>query len=360
MKTKLMAFILVSALLASLSTAVAAYEMSAQPMVEEFISEHSTSDVTAQPQGDTDAVANIIETDGEVIVHDLARNQRIDYLFYLRSQFELDFEENMEEILRIDQELRELGVETLTNEEIVSKMGNTALPMVELPTSPSTNWTSRRVMVTYAGQHYDLQIIEGVPTSTSSSLWIDDGFVSHTAEGFMAGTLNVIDAKLCGATGSIPIVGDVITVYDAFAEIAETYNNAFSETTIVESATGVALITMKTHMKFIYVKGYGSGDQMQLLSYVGNSVYYLITSTTSKPFMINGELQPKHVTASYEATEESDFYTDYSVPVKTYYQLRNYVAPVVTVDYSFKTLDVYILDKWEEMVVPYEMMHVAN
>lgn len=351
---KLFAFIMVFAMLASLSPAVAADEMSATPMVEEVVTEYSANDVTVPPLGDNDTAANIIETDGEVIVHDLARNQRIDYLFYLRSQLELDFEKNMEEILRIDQELQELGVENITYEELLLKAGDVAYPMVDVPTSPSTNWMSRRVMVTYAGQHYELQIIEAVPTSTSSPLWIDKGIVSHTAAGFIAGTMNVFDAELRSAAGSIPIVGDVITVYNAFAEIAETYDNAFSETTIVESATGVALITLKTHMKYIFVKGYGSADNMQLLSYVGNSVYYMITSVTSKPFLIDGELQSKHVSTPYEATEESDFYTDYSVPVKTYYQLRNYVAPAVVVDYSFKTLDIEILDKMEQMVVPYE------
>ena len=357
MKRKLMVFTLVFAMLASLSPAVAADETSATPMVEEILSEHHGTTVEAQY---IESMTNEIEMGEEVIVHDLARNQRIDELFYLRGQLEAKFEENIEEILRIDQELQQLGVETLTNAEVMSKMDNTALPMVELPTSPSTNWTSRRVMVTYAGQHYDLQIIEAVPTSTSSWLWKTNAVVSHTAEGFMAGALSVFDARLRSAVGSVPIVGGVVTAYDAFAEIAEMHNIAYSETTIVESATGVAIIDMKTHMKFIYVKGYGSGDNMQLLSYVGNSVYYLITSTTSQPFMINGELQPKHVTVPYEATEESDYYTDYSVPVKTYYQLRNYVAPAVTVDYSFETLDVYVLGKWEEMEVPYEMMHVAN
>lgn len=357
MKRKLMVFALVFAMLASLSHAVAADEMSATPMVEEILSEHHGTTVEAQY---TEPMTNEIEMGEEVIVHDLARNQRIDYLFYLRSQLEVNFEENIEEILRIDQELQELGVETLTNEEIMSKMGNTALPMVEFLTSTLTNWTSRRVMVTYAGQHYDLQIIEGVPTSTSSSLWKTSAVVSHTAEGFMAGALNVFDAKLQSAVGSVPIVGDVVTVYSAFAEIAEMYNNAYSETTIVESATGVAIIDMKTHMKFIFVKGYGSGDNMQLLSYVGNSVYYFITATTSQPFLLNGELYSEHVIEQYETTEESNYYTDYSVPVKTYYQLRNYVAPVVTVDYSFKTLDICILGKWEEVEVPYEMVEITS
>ena len=215
-------------------------------------------------------------------------------------------------------------------------------------------------MVTYAGQHYELQIIEGVPVTTSSGLWIEEGRVSHTAKGFIAGTLNVLDARLEGATGKVPIVGNVISVYSFLADLAETYGDAFSETTVVESATGVALITMKAHMKYIFVKGYGSSDQMQLLSYVGNSVNTTITTVVSKPFLIDGELQSKHETKQYVTTDDSDFYTDYSVPARTYYLLRNNVSPLVIVDYSFKTLEVEILGHLDELDVPYETLPIAN
>ena len=129
MKRKLVAFVLVFALLASLSPAVAADEMSATPMVEEILSEHHGTTAEAQ---DTESVTNEAEMDEEVIVHDLARNQRIDELFYLRGQLEANFEENWEEILRIDQELQELGVENITYEELLLKAGDIAHPMVDV------------------------------------------------------------------------------------------------------------------------------------------------------------------------------------------------------------------------------------
>ena len=57
MKRKLMAFTLVFAMLASLSPAVAADEMSAQPTVEEILSEYHQKAFEAQTRGETDAAS---------------------------------------------------------------------------------------------------------------------------------------------------------------------------------------------------------------------------------------------------------------------------------------------------------------
>lgn len=54
-----------------------------------------------------------------VIIHDEETNARIDELFALRSQLELDFEANAEQIEYIDQQLVQLGVEMLTYGEIL-------------------------------------------------------------------------------------------------------------------------------------------------------------------------------------------------------------------------------------------------
>ena len=77
-------------------------------------------------------------------------------------------------------------------------------------------------------------------------------------------------------------------------------------------------------------------------------------------YTVNGELEFKQETKEGAPTFISDYYTDYSVPVKTYYQLRNYVAPAVTVDYSYKVVKIKILGKWEERSVPYEILAIAN
>ena len=57
MKRKLTAFALVFAMLASLSPAVAADEMSAQPTVEEILSEYHQRAFEAQTRGETDAAS---------------------------------------------------------------------------------------------------------------------------------------------------------------------------------------------------------------------------------------------------------------------------------------------------------------
>ena len=294
------------------------------------------------------------EYEDEVIIHDLDNNQRIDYLFDLRLQLESNYEENIQYINEIDLELAELGVESIRYEELLYKLGHVAIPAVEIGYSTLTNWTSRRLIVTYRGTHYEIQIIEGVPISDQSPLRIDNLVVDEEAGGFAAGSLNLLDIVAETLVSEIPVVGDVATVYAALKDAIEGYYDAYSETTVMQNVSCAGLVSMLTHMKYIFVKAYGSNDNAQVLCYLGNSVAVDITTVSAVDIFVDGTLEVKHVSETSEYTVSSEYYNDYSIATRTYYYIRNNVTANYTIDYSIKKLRFIILGQSVRMSVPYE------
>lgn len=140
--------------------------------------------------------AGIAEDEMDVIVHDQEKNEEINELFALRSQMELDYEANEARINQIDDQLELLGVENISYGEVLDKLGYDAMPLVDFESTATTKWTSRRVVVTYNGKQFELQILEGVPVSGSSPLRKNYSNVQYEAKGIIAGVTAVI--KLLG------------------------------------------------------------------------------------------------------------------------------------------------------------------
>ena len=265
---------------------------------------------------------------------------------------EICYDENIEDIQRIDAELVELGVESIAREEVLYKLGIEALPAIEVESSDTTNWTSRRTLVTYRGQHYELQIIEGVPISSESDLRQNNIVIKNDSSGIAAGHINLLNVSFETAVGFVPVIGATVTFMSAFGDIISGYADSFDENTVIDYVDSVALVSLTTHMKYIFVKGYGSGDSYQVLCYMGNSLEYLITTATAVDLMVDDELQTFHEVASYEGTEDSDYFNDYSIATKNYVNYREGTEIDFVYDYARRIVHIEILDEDTAVLVP--------
>ncbi|MGN0999033.1 MAG: hypothetical protein ACI4PO_05725 [Faecousia sp.] len=277
----------------------------------------------------TSATASSIDT--EIAIEDAEKNQLIDELFSQRMALEHDYEGNRDRINEIDQQLEQLGVETLrTSEDLSLLCDDGAVPLWEPISTSTIRWTSRKLITTYRGYHYELQIIEGVPLSGDSELRKNYTKVNYRAEGITAGiTKAIIASAFCyaestGTSIAAEFVGNKlnqgITLLDMVFEAGEEIKESLSTSTVLDRVEGSAVISFTGHMKYIYVKPYQTTDAAyQGLFYIGNSVSSIITTVSVVDVMINNQLVTYHsVTTRAEDTVRSEYYDDYSQAVANY------------------------------------------
>lgn len=258
----------------------------------------------------------------DVIIHDEEKNRRIDELFALRSQLELDFEVNEEQIKAIDKQLAALGVEEISYTELQSILGADAVPQYDFRPDPNTQWSSRRLVTTYNGQHYELQIVEGVPLNENSELYAYHGVFEHEKKDIRAASFEVFRAVGLEIVGDLPFVGPwlvrIITGYDVVKGINST-------STVIDNLTGKSEVRITTHAKFIYAKRYQEPDYgNQATCYVGTSVAYKVELNTTATWFVNGvEYHEDEIETTIDEVCVSDYYDDYSDAVKKYHYYRN-------------------------------------
>lgn len=295
-------------------------------------------------------------TDDIVIIEDQARHEQIDQLFALRGQYELDFETNQEIIDAIDLQLVALGVEIIPQHIVHEKFGITASPMVNVGTTYGVQWTSRRAVTNYNGINYELQIIEGVPTSANSPLRRDSASIDYRASGITAGTFNAIKTVGASAVGAIPIVGSIlsagITAYDAFSDIQD----SLTTNTVIDHVSGVAMISFTTHERYIYAKVQGSSDSDQLLCYTGNRVTYNVSTISVVDEMINGQLHTYHnVDCNITDYSESKYYSSgyFAIAAQNYHTYRFLGNVNFTFHYQIQTVTFDIFGLSRTFTAPY-------
>lgn len=292
-----------------------------------------------------------------VIIHDKETNDRIDELFALRNKLTLNLEENSEQIAYIDQQLQVLGVEEITYDEVLDKLGVDASPCLDVRPAEGITWTSRRLITTYYGQHYELQILEGVPNSVPSPLYREDDIVRFEQSGIVAGLINVIKTLGASAMGSIPVVGECLsaglTLFDLFSELSQSMTN----TTTIENVQGSAEIHLTTHMKYILVKPYQTPDYgHQATCYIGSSVAYRVDVDADIKYFENGIL---NIIEGTETTVDdyvsSKYYNDYSIAAKNYHNYLYNGITQYTYTYWVSYVDIEIFGEEHRFSAPYEL-----
>lgn len=372
---KITSLFLIFAMLVTLSSAVAAEEMNSQPTTEEIMSENHIGTISRQPvnkladnsfssqipdpeQNLASEISDGISFDNNlVIVHDQEKNNLIDELFALRCELAIDFEKNQEEIAYIDNQLAQLGVETISYAEVQSKAGADVLPNVEFSSSdPNTQWTSRRTVVTYRGQQYELQTIEGIPLNGNSWLRRNDAEVAFAATDIVAGVTEAIEIVSLTALGMIPGLEELsmgVSLLSMIVDAPSAIMDSLSTTTVLEDVSGSATLSFSTHVKLIYVKGYGSSDSYQKLGYFGNYLYFAMSAITvlDGPVGDHGSLPVHNVELFNSFTAYSAYFNDYTKSVENYVNYRSnnlanynpdYIMQYLTLD-LFGTRDVYLI-----------------
>lgn len=288
----------------------------------------------------------------DVIIFDEEKNRRIDELFAVRSRLELDFEANEEEINSIDMQLAALGVEEISYTELQSILGTDAVPQYEIRPDPNTQWSSRRLVTTYNGQHYELQIVEGVPLNENSELYSKKGVYRHKKKDISAGSFEVFRETGLEIVGGIPLIGPwiarLITVMDVLQDINST-------STVIDNLTGETEVRITTHAKFIYAKRYQEPDYgNQATCYMGTYVTYSVDMENDATWFVDGvEHHVENVKTIIDEVRVSDDYDDYSEAVKKYHYYRNDNIDY-GYDYRISLITVEIFEEEKTFVVPFQ------
>lgn len=357
MKRKLMVFTLVFAMLASLSPAVAADKMPALSAVEENTSEYPHDAMSIQ-------TADISADSTDLIMFNPEREHQINELFAHRSKLEVDFEENVDAIQKIDEQLAQLGVEEISHGELLSKMGYDALPAANVDTSEvNTLWTSRRNVVIFRGQQYEIQIIEGVPKNGESSLRMNYGELGYENPRITAGVTEIIQHLGIAALGGVPVLEftGAVTIMDVVSEITGSAVDNLQPTTVFRFVDKTGLASFSSHMKVIFVKGYGSSDSYQVLGYVGNFVTYNVGTlfVTDSEMTEHGSTGEIEADLDFERTAYSEHFYDYSIAVQNYYNYRNNVNAEYICEYTINYIAISIVGEEKNFAVPHGIPYVS-
>lgn len=294
-------------------------------------------------------------------VKESEKNNLITQLMLERSKLEVEYSKNRSKIAEIDSQLNSLGVTEVSTFELENRMGIDVSPYYIVNPTSTTRWTSRRVVTTYRGKQYELQIIEGVPTSADSPLRYDSSRVYYEARGVKAGIAKVLQVLSVSALGAIPEIGSElaagVTVYDAIKGMVSNLTTS----TLIDKITGTGVVSLTTHMKFVYVKEYGQPDTgNQVLCYQGNSVTYLLSTISVVDTFENGNLKTLHdVSVSRDSSTVSERYNDYSVPVENFYSYKYNGNSNFTYDYTVKSIKIKMLNRTENYKVPSEFANIS-
>lgn len=292
------------------------------------------------------AVAN--NNDTEVVVENMEKNRMIDELFALRMSLEHDYEANRDEIDEIDRQLSQLGVETLSAEDVANLYGvDGVAPLWEPESTPTIRWTSRKLITTYRGYHFEVQILEGVPISGNSPLRKNYTQVNYSARGITAGVTKAIVATSSNAFSEFLMrkLSTGVTFLSMLSDGMAAIQESLSTSTVLDRVEGAAVISFSGHMKYIYVKPYETSDaEYQGLYYYGNSVSCIITTVSIVDTLIDNQLVTYHeVETSVQDTIQSQYYNDYSRAVANYWDYNYNYNTNFKQDYTSYYLNLNIL-----------------
>lgn len=222
------------------------------------------------------------------------------------------------------------------------------------------------MVVTYNGQHFELQIIEGVPNSGSSPLRVNYTNVDYEAEGVVAGVTNVIKVLGVEAAGNDALVGPFLAagvntltlLQDVYHEI----ESALSTSTVIDDVTGTAVVSISVHMKCIFVKPYQSPDYgNQARCYIGNSATYTISTISIMDVYENGVLNTYHdVSTGVTDTSTSAYYNDLTLPAKNYYNYKYNGLINYPENYKVYGVKISIFDTERTFSVPSELPPITG
>lgn len=233
--------------------------------------------------------------------NDDSRIQSIQELYKQKSALLATTPIDQTSIDNINQKLKKLGVEFLTQEQVDAKARQAAAtttgiqPMIAVPTQSNIVWSSYRDTMVVSGVNYEVQHLIAEPNGQSSNLRTSGVTAVNSSGGLQAGTLAMIGSGSTSVAGAIPGVGTVLSVYDAL----KSFYGGLQRTSTISDIQVSYTYSATTTVTFLYVKKVGQSDDSQILSYICNletaSVTWVVPSFTSD---VTGAVHPVNTTGT--------------------------------------------------------------
>ncbi len=250
----------------------------------------------------------------EEIISDGLSSTQADELFAIRAQLAQDYENNIAEIEKIDAQLLALGLEIIPGEEVAEKLGVSANPLMDYTSNSDIRWYSERLIVSWYGQRYEIQVITGTPASLSSSLCTKSSGYRNDSSGkavSLFNALQVLSNNIVTASASelAPQVGATLSVATTLYDILKAYNSSLSPYSASPNGEYSFSISMSTTLRYAFIKYEGQIDSgNQILGYVGNSVEFAVGINIPYFEEVNGSVIPIVIQKNYSDTVESGLF----------------------------------------------------
>ena len=192
----------------------------------------------------------------------------------------LMFEDPINEtaIANINAELESLGIDFLSDSEVLSQFpdayaiqnssaGSTVSPLADTPETSNVSWMNTRSTYTYNGQVYNVQKLIAEPMTESSSLWDEGVALINEDINFVAGATNFLNAV--GTAALSYVNSKVMTFYDIFSSTW----TGLQRTTVIDSVDAILSWESSTTAIFYYIRLASQTDEDQHLAFITTSCY---------------------------------------------------------------------------------------
>lgn len=273
----------------------------------------------------------LVSTEPTII--DREKHEKIAELMDLRCVLCVDSETNKEHILKIDKELKELGVEEIFADEMAKKLGYPENSIMATPAARTgVTFLSERFVTVWYGERYEVQVVTSSPTvgATSSPLKEKAVIYFESSQKQRADEICFLGVV---AQGAYDVVSNFVTTkYSTYISCAMTFFDVFSgATTALEKSTYVSGIDTSTtvnisfYERHVFIKPEGSSDVgNQILAYCGNKVIYTATVVSPGDILIDGESYPVNDVATITEEYRAQYYDNYTQRVaRVFWEYRN-------------------------------------
>lgn len=178
-----------------------------------------------------------------------------------------------------------------------------------------------------------------------------------------AGVTEIIQLLGITALGGVPVseFTGAVTIMDVVSDLIGSAVDNLQPTAVFRFADKTGIASFISHMKVIFVKGYGSSDSYQVLGYVGNYVTYNISTlfVTDSEMGEHGSTAEHEANLNFERVAYSEYFYDYSIAVQNYYNYRNNVNAEYICEYAINHIAITIIGEQKNFAVPHGIPHVS-
>lgn len=259
----------------------------------------------------------------EPIIVEQEKHETIQHLIDLRCELCAYSDVDEEEIRKIDEQLRTLGVEELSAQDMAQKLGYPEVSVMVTPADKAgVTYLSERFVTVWNGQRYEIQVVTASPKVgvSHSPLKVIDALVFRSISVAQAIKTVLLEVLVNGAfdvtsefgpekiSTAANIISSTITAYDIYSRIIE----EMSPEIYIGDIEQVAVLNVSFYERYVFVKYEGSIDTgNQILAYSGNKSTYTITIVDPNDVLVNGESVPINDTISITETYRAQYYENY-------------------------------------------------